>query len=78
MTDLVAQCAIKHSSTRWVTLKYVAVRLLEQWINLNEYFLVFFFFFDQNREILKKKLKTRRGTKPFFFSFFLHNYIKLY
>lgn len=40
--DLVAQYAIKHSSTRRATLKYIAVRLIEQWENLMEYLLVFF------------------------------------
>ena len=38
--DLVVQYAIKHSSTRWVRLKHVAVRLSEQWENINNYFLV--------------------------------------
>ena len=41
ITDLVAQYIIKHSSTNSVTLKYAALQLLEQWKNLNEYFLVF-------------------------------------
>ena len=40
--DLVAQYATKHSSTRWAALKYIAVRLIEQWENLMEYLLVFF------------------------------------
>ena len=41
VTELPAHFTIKHSSTRWVTLKKVAVRLLEQWKNLTEYFLVY-------------------------------------
>lgn len=41
VTELPAHFNIKHSSTRWVTLKKVAVRMLEQWKNLEEYFLVF-------------------------------------
>ena len=31
----------KHAETRWVSLKYVALRCLEQWPNLKEYFLTY-------------------------------------
>ena len=41
VTELPAHFTVKHSSTCWVTLKKVAVRLLEQWKNLTEYFLVY-------------------------------------
>ena len=41
VTELPVHFTIKHSSTRWVTLKKVAVRLLEQWKNLIVYFLVY-------------------------------------
>ena len=41
VTELPAHFTIKHSSTRWVTLKRLAVRLLKQWKNLTEYFLVY-------------------------------------
>ena len=40
-TNVVAQYAKKHVETRWLTMKYVALRLLEQWPNLKEYFLNF-------------------------------------
>ena len=40
-TGLVAEYAKKHAETRWVSMKYVAVRCLEQWPNLKEYFLKF-------------------------------------
>ena len=42
VTELPAQFTIKHSSTCWVALKKVAVRILKQWENLIEYFLVIF------------------------------------
>ena len=42
VTELPAQFTIKHSSTCCVTLKKVAVRILKQWENLIEYFLVIF------------------------------------
>ena len=41
VTDIVAEYALKHSTTRWVTLKGVLVRLIEQYENLKQYFLVF-------------------------------------
>ena len=33
-TNLIAVYAMKHSSTRWLSMKYAAVRILEQWDNL--------------------------------------------
>ena len=41
ITELPPHFSIKHSSTRWVTLKKVTIRMLEQWRNLTEYFLIF-------------------------------------
>ena len=41
VTNVVAQYAKKHVETRWLSMKYVALRLLEQWPNLKEYFLNF-------------------------------------
>ena len=41
VTDIVAEHALKHSTTRWVTLRRVLVRLIEQYENLKQYFLVF-------------------------------------
>ena len=41
VTGAVAEYAKKHAETRWVSMKYVAVRCLEQWPNLKEYFLKF-------------------------------------
>ena len=40
-TDVVAEYALKHSTTRWVTLRKVLMRLIEQYDNLKEYFLTF-------------------------------------
>ena len=39
VTGVVAWYAMRHAETRWVSMKYVAVRVLEQWANLEEYFL---------------------------------------
>ena len=41
-TEVVGKYAKKHCSTRWLSLKFVFVRLLEQWEDLTEYFLKFF------------------------------------
>ena len=41
VTQLPPHFSLKHSSTRWVTLKKVTVQILEQWENLTEYFLNF-------------------------------------
>ena len=43
ITDVVAEYAMKHSTTSWVTLTLwkVLVRLIEQYDNLKEYFLTF-------------------------------------
>ena len=41
ITDIVAEYALKHSTTRSVTLRKVLVRLIEQHDNLKEYFLTF-------------------------------------
>ena len=40
-TDIVSEYALKHSTTRWVTMRKVVVRLIEQYDNLKEYFLTF-------------------------------------
>ena len=37
--NVVAEYAEKHTETRWLSMKYVALRCLEQWSNLREYFL---------------------------------------
>ena len=41
LTGVAAEYAKKHGETRWVSMKYVAVRCLEQWKNIEEYFLKF-------------------------------------
>ena len=41
ITNVAAEYAKKHTSTRWLSMKYVCIRLLEQLPNLKEYFLTF-------------------------------------
>ena len=40
-TEIAAQYAKQHTETRWLSMKYVAVRILEQYDNIKEYFLKF-------------------------------------
>ena len=41
ITDVVDEYVMKYSRTRWVTLRKVLVRWIEQYYNLKEYFLTF-------------------------------------
>ena len=39
VTEVTARYVLHHSSVRWLTMKYVPVRKIEQWPNLKEYFI---------------------------------------
>ena len=39
VTSVIAEYMKRHAETRWVSMKYVALRVLEQWETFNEYFL---------------------------------------
>lgn len=41
VTDLAARFALRHVTSRWLSLRKACLRLLEQWSNLQEYFLNF-------------------------------------
>ena len=41
VTEVATRYAMQYTETRWLTMKYVAVRVLQQWKNLREYFLKF-------------------------------------
>ena len=41
VTDVTAHYVFRHSSVRWLTLKFIHVRTIEQWENLRAYFLEF-------------------------------------
>ena len=41
MTEIAVQYAKQHTEIRWLSMKSVAVRLLEQYDNIKEYFLKF-------------------------------------
>ena len=38
LTEVASQYVLRHSSVRWLTSKFVLVRIIEQWTNLTEYF----------------------------------------
>ena len=42
VTEVTAHYVLRHSSVGWLTMKYVLVRIIEQWQNLKEYFITFF------------------------------------
>ena len=41
LTNVTVWYALQHVSSRWLTLKPVILRLLEQWKTLKEYFIIF-------------------------------------
>ena len=57
ITGVTAEYMKKHAETRWVSMKYVALRCLEQWENLKEYFLKFI---PQQKNFKKEVEKTQR------------------
>ena len=57
ITGVTAEYMKKHAETHWVSMKYVALRCLEQWENLNEYFLKFL---PQQKNFKKEVEKTQR------------------
>ena len=69
LTEVGFHLHLKHSSTRWVTLKKVCVRLLEQFENLKRYSLEFDFEknFQRNGSVQKKSriMKERADSSVF-------------
>ena len=59
ITNLVAEFANKHIETRWLSMKYVAVRILEQWVNLKEYFLTFLSKHEKTLTFCLKQIDTK-------------------
>ena len=57
ITEVAAAYAIKHSSARWLSLKFVCIRILEQWDNLKQYFLVFL---PQQKNFVREIKETAR------------------
>ena len=59
LTSVVAKYAMKHPSTRWLSMKYVSIYLLDQLLNLKEYFLKFLPNTDQRKELKKTERYQR-------------------
>lgn len=57
VTDVTAHYVLRHSSVRWLTMKYVIVRIIEQWSNLQEYFLTFL---PKQKEFKQSIKETKR------------------
>ena len=60
VTGVTAEYMKKHAETWWVNMKYVALRCLEQWENLKEYFLKFL---PQEKKFKKEVEKTQRYVR---------------
>ena len=60
ITNVVAEYAKKHTETRWISMKYVALRYLDQWINLKEYFLNFL---PKQKNFKHEMSKTQRHVR---------------
>ena len=59
LTNVFATYAMKHISTRWLSMKYVCIRLLEQLPNLKEYFPKFLPKTSQYNELKKTEMYQR-------------------
>ena len=57
ITDVVGEYVMRHSSTRWLTMKYVLVRIIDQWKNLKEYFLKYL---PKQKEFKRSISETKR------------------
>ena len=54
VTDVTAHYDLRHLPVRWLTLKFVLVRIIEQWENRRAYFLEFL----PKQKIFKREIKT--------------------
>ena len=57
LTNTLDKFVIKHVETRWLSMKYVAIRVVEQWDNLTEYFLKFL---PKQKDAIRKIKETAR------------------
>ena len=64
ITNVTARYAVRHATTRWVSMKYLAVRIYKQVDNLKEYFFTTFLP-KQKREyyLVKKTERYQRIVK---------------
>ena len=56
LTEVTSGYVLRHSSVRWLTLKFVLVRIKEQWENLKEYFCSFL---PQQKEFKRSIKETK-------------------
>lgn len=60
LTGTMDKYAMKHAETRWLSMKFVAVRVVEQWDNLREYFLEFLPKHPSSKTAFRKIKETKR------------------
>ena len=84
MTEVTAHYFLRHSSVCWLTMKYVLIRIIEQWPNLKEYFITFLSKQKEFKQTIKETKCYRQIVEVFenelalpylsFFIFLAHTY----
>ena len=84
MTEVTAHYFLRHSSVCWLTMKYVLIRIIEQWPNLKEYFITFLSKQKEFKQTIKETKRYRQIVEVFenelalpylsFFIFLAHTY----
>ena len=60
ITEIEAKFALRHVIARWLSMKYPVLRLLEQWENINEYFLKYIPTTDNYKKLIKTNARYER------------------
>lgn len=65
MTEVTAHYFLRHSSVCWLTMKYVLIRIIEQWPNLKEYFITFLSKQKEFKQTIKETKRYRQIVEVF-------------
>ena len=65
MTEITALYVLRHSSVRWLTMKYVLVRIIEEWPNLKEYFITFLPMQEEFKQTIKETKRYKQILEVF-------------
>ena len=69
LTETMDKYAMKHAETRWLSMKFVAVRVVEQWKNLKTYFLEFLPKDPSSKAAFRQVKETKRYQR-------IHDHLK--
>ena len=64
-TKVTGHYVLRHSSVRWLTKKYVLVRIIEQWPNLKEYFITFICKQKEFKQTIKETKRYKQIAEVF-------------